>query len=165
MTAATSDWPDLQFGVEEMETMLSRTTNGLIMQCTRAINYHRTINLRCGSQAIEEIPMEMFTPTHALHNDRRRLVKNMEHFALDNDILACHNSTVSGEVCTHDSLWKDKLSTMTGGGRLSIDIGIESPKHRDSLGLHMNYYVHGNRYTQYAHPQLSHEWKTICTLK
>ena len=30
--------PDLQFGVEEMETMMSRTTNGLTMQCTRATN-------------------------------------------------------------------------------------------------------------------------------
>ena len=31
--------PDLQFGVEEMETMTSRTTSGLTMQCTRATNY------------------------------------------------------------------------------------------------------------------------------
>ena len=37
-----SDWPDLQFGVEDIKTLLSRTTNGLFMQCTHALNYHRT---------------------------------------------------------------------------------------------------------------------------
>ena len=47
---------------------------------------------------------------------------------------------------------------MSGGGRLSIDIGIESPKHRDSLGPDMNYYTHRNGYSQYAHPQ----WNTWC---
>ena len=31
--------PDLQLGVEEMETMTSHTTSGLTMQCTRATNY------------------------------------------------------------------------------------------------------------------------------
>ena len=46
---------------------------------------------------------------------------------------------MSGGACTHDSLLKDNHSTMSGGGCLSIDNGIESPKHRVSLGLHMNY--------------------------
>ena len=109
--------------------------------------------------------METFTPTHALHNDRRRLVKNMEHFSLDNDILACHNSTMSGGVCTHDSLLRDDRSTTTGGG-LPIENGFESPKHRVSLGLYMNYYVHRKHYIHSQwNTMVSHEWKTICTLK
>ena len=101
MTAATSDWPDLQFGVEDIKTMLSRTTNGLSLQCTHALNRHQTIS---GVWAIGWIPMEMFTPTHALHNVRRRLVQNMEHFSLDNGVLVSDATTptMSGGACTHD---------------------------------------------------------------
>ena len=37
---------------------------------------------------------------------------------------------------------------MTGGGRHAIENGFESPKHRVSLGLLMNSYVHREHYTQ-----------------
>ena len=37
---------------------------------------------------------------------------------------------------------------MTGGGRHAIENGFESPKHRVSLGLLMNSYVHRGHYTQ-----------------
>ena len=72
--------------------------------------------------------------------------------------LRRNSSTMSGGACTHDSLLKDNHSIMSGGGCLSMDIGIESPKHRDSLGLHMNYYIHGTQYSQYAQSQ----WNTLC---
>ena len=39
----------------------------------------------------------------------------------------------------------DCHSTLTGGGRHGIEHGFESPKHRVSLLLSMNYYVHRNR--------------------
>ena len=56
---------------------------------------------------------------------------------------------------------------MSGGGCLSIDHRIESPKHRVSLGLLSNYYVHRKQYPQYAQSQwtlVPHEMKQ-CTLK
>ena len=40
MTATNPEWPDLRFGVEDLETILSRTTNGLSLQCTHALNRH-----------------------------------------------------------------------------------------------------------------------------
>ena len=122
--------------------MLSRTTNGLSLQCTHALNRHQPIS---GVWAIGWIPMEMFTPTHALHNVRRGWSRTWN---------TCHwttvfwsqmqQSTMSGGACTHDSLLKDNHSTRSGGGRLFIDARLESPKHRVSLGLHMNYYAHRN---------------------
>ena len=42
----------------------------------------------------------------------------------------------------------DSHSTMSGGGRHDIEHGFESPKHRVSLGLLMNSYVHRKQYTQ-----------------
>ena len=113
-------------------------------------------------EIVKTVLPQLLTPTHALHNVRRRLVWNTEHFSLNNNVWTrCNNSTMSGGVCTHDSLLKDNHSTMSGGGCLSMDIGIESPKHRDSLGLHMNYYIHGKQYSQYAQSQ----WNTLCHMR
>ena len=149
-----SDWPDLQFGVEDIKTLLSRTTNGLVMQCTHALNELRT---SCGGQAIE-LPWKC--SLRLMHSTMTgggwSGTWNTSHWTVSG--LRCNNSTMSGGACIHDSHWKDNLSTMSGGGRLSMDIGIESPKHRDSLGPHMNYYIHGNEYSQYAHSQ----WNTWC---
>ena len=53
---------------------------------------------------------------------------------------------------------------MSGGGRLSIDHRIESPKHRVSLGLLMNYYVHRNNIHNMHNLNgtlVSHEEKTM----
>ena len=75
--------------------------------------------------------------------------------------LRCNNSTLSGGACPLDSNSKDNRSTMSGGGCLSMDTEIESPKHRDSLGLHMNYYMHGTQYSQYAQSQ----WNTLCHMR
>ena len=78
--------PDLQFGVEEMETMMPRTTNGLTMQCTRATKFHRPINrVRHGWNRIE-----VFSLTHALHTDGRRLVMKLEHIPIHNNAWASH---------------------------------------------------------------------------
>ena len=143
--------------------MLSRTTNGLSLQCTHALNRHRTIS---GVWAIDWIPMEMFTPTHALHNVRRRLVQNLEHFSGQRcSGRRCNNSTMSGGACAYDSLLKDNRSTMSGGGRRSIDNRLESPKHRVSLGLHMNYYVHRKQYAQSQWNTVCHMRRKQCTLK
>ena len=100
------------------------------MQCTRALDYHRSI---LGVEALDWFRMEVISPTHALHNVRRRLVKNLRHFTIDNNgrALGCNDSTMSGGACTHDSRI-DNHSTMSGEGCLSIDTGIESPKHRVS---------------------------------
>ena len=43
MTATIPEWPDLQFGVEDIETVLSGTTSGLSLQCTHALNRHRVV--------------------------------------------------------------------------------------------------------------------------
>ena len=37
---------------------------------------------------------------------------------------------------------------MSGGGRHAMEHEVESPKHRVSLGLLMNSYVHRGQYTQ-----------------
>ena len=80
MTASTSDWPDLQFGVEDIKASLSRTTNGLFMQCTHALNWLRAC---CGGKAIE-VPWKCSLRLMHSTNVRRRLVWNMEHFSMDN---------------------------------------------------------------------------------
>ena len=49
---------------------------------------------------------------------------------------------MSGGACTHDSITIDIHSTMSGGGCHAMENGLESPKHRVSLGLLMNSYVH-----------------------
>ena len=41
-------------------------------------------------------------------------------------------------------LQSDCHSTLTGGGRHALEYGFESPKHRVSLLLSMNSYVHRN---------------------
>ena len=116
--------------------------------------------------------MEMFSLTHALHNvSGGGWHRAWEHFSLDNDDLVSdcnNNSTMSGGACTHDSRLKDNRSTMSGGGCLSIDHRLESPKHRVSLGLHMNYYVHRKHYSQYATISMEYLWhmrRKQCTLK
>ena len=77
----------------------------------------------------------------------------------------CNNSTMSGGACTHDALLKDNHSTMSGGGRLSIDNRLESPKHRVSLGVHMNYYIHRKQYAQSQWNTTCHMRRKQCTLK
>ena len=47
----------------------------------------------------------------------------------------------------------DHLSTLTGGGHHGIEHRFESPKHRVSLLLSMNSYVHRK---QYGHAQMKH---------
>ena len=107
---------------------------------------HRPIRrVRLGFASIE-----VSTPTHALHNDRRRLVKNLEHFPICNHGWASNATTPQCQaeraLMTRSRL--DDHSTMSGGGRHAIGNGFESPKHRDSLGLLMNSYVHRGHYTQ-----------------
>ena len=55
---------------------------------------------------------------------------------------------VSAECALEIRSHSDCHSTMTGGGRHAIEHGFESPKHRVSLGLSMNSYVHRKQYTQ-----------------
>ena len=43
---------------------------------------------------------------------------------------------------------KNIHSTMSGGGCLFMDHRLESPKHRVSRGLHVNYYVHRRQYSK-----------------
>ena len=60
--------------------------------------FHRPIpRVRLGFDSIE-----VSTPTHALHNDRQRLVKNLEHFTICNHDWAF--STMSDGACTRDSI-------------------------------------------------------------
>ena len=47
----------------------------------------------------------------------------------------------------------DHHSTLSGGGHHGIEHGFESPKHRVSLLLLMNSYVHRK---QYGHAQMKH---------
>ena len=121
--------------------------------------FHRPIHrVRLGFDSIE-----VSTPTHALHNDRRRLVKNQEHFAICNHDWASNATTpqCQAELALKIRSLLDDHSTMTGGGRHAIENGFESPKHRVSLGLHMNYYVHGKRYSHYAQSL----WNTLCLMR
>ena len=98
-----SDWPGLQFGVEDTKTSLSRTTIDLSMQCTHAINGLRT---RCGSQAIE-LPWKCsLRLTHStMTGGGWSGASNIPHWTVSG--LQCNNSTMSGGACTHDSHWKD----------------------------------------------------------
>ena len=93
--------------------------------------------------------IEVLTLTHALHNDRRRLVRNLEHSTICNHDWA---SSATTPQCQAERALKirshsDCHSTMSGGGRHAIEHGFESPKHRDSLGLLMNSYVQRKQYT------------------
>ena len=101
--------------------------------------------------------IEVSTPTHALHNVRRRLIRNQEHFAICNHDWASNATTpqCQAERALMIRSHLDDHSTMSGGGRYAIENGFESPKHRDSLGLLMNSYVHRGHYT---HAQ----WNTKC---
>ena len=102
--------------------------------------FHRPINRgRLGFDSIEA-----FTPTHALHNDRRRLVKNSEHFTICNHDWASNATTpqCQAEHALKIRSQSDCHSTMSGGGRHAIEHGLESPKHRVSLGLSM--YIENN---------------------
>ena len=124
----------------------SSIKSSLIMQCTRATNSHRPINRgRLGFDSIEAL-----TPTHAPHNDRRSLVKNSEHFTICNHDWASNATTpqCQAEHALKIRSQSDCHSTMSGGARHAIEHGLESPKHRVSLGLLMNSYVHGKQYTQ-----------------
>ena len=108
--------------------------------------FHRPIHrVRLGFDSIE-----VSTPTHALHNDRRRLVKNLEHFTICNHDWASNATTpqCQAELALKIRSHLDDHSTMSGGGRHAIENGFESPKHRVSLGLLMNSYVHREHYTQ-----------------
>ena len=118
-----SDWSDLQFGVEDIKTMLPRTTNGLVMQCTLARNY---LHSRCGGQAIE-LPWKCsLRLMHSTTSGRGWSgTWNIPHWTMSG--LQCNNSTMSGGACTHDSHWKDKLSTMSGGGCLFMDLRTNHP--------------------------------------
>ena len=90
--------------------------------------------------------MEEFSLTHALHNDRRRLVTNLEHFGTWNHDWIRDASTpqCQAEHALTIRLQSDGHSTMTGGGRHDIEHGFESPKHHVGLLLSMNSYVHRN---------------------
>ena len=56
--------------------------------------FHRPIHrVRLGFDSIE-----VSTPTHALHNDRRRLVKNLEHFTICNHDWALSATTPQCQV-------------------------------------------------------------------
>ena len=108
--------------------------------------FHRPINrVRLGFDSIE-----VFTLTHALHNDRRRLVKNLEHFTSFNHDWASNATTpqCQAERALEIRSQSDCHSTMPGGERHAIEDGFESPKHRVSLGLWMKSYVHREHYTQ-----------------
>ena len=88
----------------------------------------------------------MFSLTRALHTDRRRLVMNLEHIPIHNNAWASHATSpqcraeCASEIHSHVNC----RSTTAGGGHLAIEHGFESPKHRVSLGLLMNSYVHRN---------------------
>ena len=94
--------------------------------------------------------IEVSTPTHALHNDRRRLARNIEHFTICNHEWVSNATTphCQAELALEMRSHSDVHSTMTGGGHHAIENGFESPKHRVSLGLRMNSYVHREHYTQ-----------------
>ena len=73
--------------------------------------FHRPIHrVRLGFDSIE-----VFTPTHALHNDRRRLVKNLEHFT----------------ICNHD--WASNATTPQCQAELALEnsITIRRSLHND----------------------------------
>ena len=143
---------------------MSHTTNGLIMQCTRATNsIDPSIEFRLGDDSIE-----VFTLTHALHNDRRRLVTNLERFRICNHDWGLNATTpqCQAEHALEIRSQSDCHSTMSGGRRHAIEHGFESPKHRVSLELWMNSYVHRRHYKQAQMKQVFHtKQSNICTLK
>ena len=141
--------PDLQFGVEELETMMSHTNKWFDHAMYTCNKFHKPINrVRHGWNHIE-----MFSLTHALHTDGRRLVMNLEHISIHNNDWASHATSpqcraeCASEIHSHVNCH----STMTGARHVAIEHGFESPKHRVSLRLSTNSYVH--RDTTYAQAQ------------
>ena len=78
---------------------------------------------------------------------------NLEHISIHIPAWASHATTpqcqaeCAPEIHSHVNCH----STMTGGGHLAIEHGFESPKHRVSLGLSTNSYVHRNTTYIQAH--------------
>ena len=68
--------------------------------CRHHLRLCRINGVRLGFDSIEVSSL-----THALHNVRRRLVTNLEHFNPQPCLgCTCNNSTMSGGVCTRDSI-------------------------------------------------------------
>ena len=152
LTTAIPAWSDLQF-------MLSRTTNCLLMYtCIKwTLNKQWSFGHRLDSHG--DVHSESMHSTMSGAGWFRTW--NTSQLTMVFSGLECNDSAMSGGACTHDSLLKNNHSTMSGGGCHFIDHRLESPKHRVSRGLHMNYYVHRQHYTQSMDHWVSHDKRTM----
>ena len=164
LTTAIPDWPDLQFGEDDIKTRLSRMKKCLLKQCTHALNGHETIS---GAAAIvysyRDVHSESMHSTMSGGGWFRTW--NTSQWTTVFSGLECNDSTMSGGACTHDSPLKNNRSTMSGGGCHFMDHRLESPKHRVSHGLHINYYVHRQHHAQCEWTTVCHMRRKQCTLK
>ena len=165
LTAAIPDWPDLQFGGEDIKTMLSRMTKLFVEAMYTCIKWTLNNQWSFGHR----LDSHRDVHSESMHSTMSRggwfRTWNTSQLTTAFSGLECNNSTMSGGACTHDSLLKNIHSTMSGGGCLFIDHRLESPKHRASRGLHMNYYVHRQHHTQSQWTIGCHMRRKQCTLK
>ena len=122
-----------------LKHILSHMTNCLLEQCTRRIKLD-----------IKQWLEDKSTRSEHIHVKRSMVPIELTASPWKDDVsgLERNDSTMSGGACTQVEPLKNIHSTMSGGGCLFMDHGLESPKHRVSLGLHMKFYVHRQQYSQ-----------------
>ena len=138
LTTAIPDWPDLQFGGEDIKTRLSHMTNCLLKQCAHVLKWTLNNQWSFGHRLYSYRDVHSQSMHSTASGGGWFRTWNTSQWTEVFSGLECNDSTMSGGACTHDSLLKNNHSTMSGGGCHFIGHRLESPKHRVSRGLHIH---------------------------